>query len=731
MITALAVLAAAAASVPAVPPGNGPHPTFLRDSAQTKNYQLGRPTRIEVLPDGSSVLFLRSPPREPTLALYEYVVATGETRELLTPAQLLRGAEERLSAAERARRERQRIQTRGFTTFELSKDGRLVLLPLAGKLYAVELATRKVKALYEGAAPILDPQLSPDGKSVAYVKEHDLWVVDVATARERRVTTGGTEEVTHGLAEFVAQEEMERHTGFWWSPDSRTLAFEEADHRGVERFTIADPAHPERPAETFPYPRSGKANVKVRLGLVKATGGRVTWVEWDRDQFEYLARVIWKEPAAPLTIAVQSRDQERLRLLSVEPKTGKTTLLHETADEAWINLDPKLPAWLPDGSDLLVGGGGRPLGLRDGTPLVKPPYEFIRLVHVPRDGGPLKVLVSPSPTTVQLAEVPVRGGELTVLSKDDVPAEHDVVFSRDGSIYVDTRVTAVTLPESTVHRADGTRLGVLPSVAESPAFKVVPELTTVEVGGLVFHAAIVRPRSFVAGRSYPVVLGVYGGPHVNVVRASQASWLLPQWLADHGVIVVSLDNRGTPRRGRAWETALDGSFAEVPLADQVAGLQALGKRHPELDLARVGVYGWSFGGYLAALAVLRRPDVFKVAVAGAPVVDWADYDTHYTERYLETPAANPEGYRASSLLTHAAKLERPLLLIHGTGDDNVYFFHTLKLADALFQAGKPFDLLPLTGTHMVADPALRERLWGRITRFLLDALEPAPPAPGR
>jgi dipeptidyl-peptidase-4 len=703
-----------------------PEPAFLRDSAQTKNYMLGRPSRIKIAPDGSSVLFLRSPPRESSLALYEYVVATGETRELITPAEILKGAEEQLSVAERARRERQRIQTRGFTTYELSEDGRVVLVPLSGRLYAVDRVTKAVRGLYDGAEPILDPQLSPDGKSVAYVKANDVWVADVATGKERRVTTGGTGEVTHGLAEFVAQEEMDRFSGFWWSPDSSTIAFEEADHRGVERFTIADPAHPEREPDSFPYPRPGKRNVQVRLGLVKASGGKVTWVEWDRAQFEYLARVIWKEKAAPLTIVVQSRDQQQVEILTVDPKGGKTKSFAKISDPAWVNLDPQLPMWLPDGSGLLVGGPRMGLSMVGQGALLPAGVEFIGMAHVPRDGGPLKVLVSTTPTSVQLAEVPRAGGVPKLLTTDSGPAEHDVVVARNGSIHVDTKVTADAMPQSTVYRADGTAIGVLPSVAEAPGFQAGVELTSVEAGGRSYHAAIVRPRGYVGGRRYPVVLSVYGGPHVNVVRANQAGYLLPQWIADHGVIVISIDNRGTPRRGRAWETAIDGSFADVPLDDQVAALRALGARLPELDLERVGIYGWSFGGYLSALAVLRRPDVFKVGVAGAPVVDWHDYDTHYTERYLETPERNTAGYEASNLLTYAGRLERPLLLIHGTGDDNVYFFHTLKLADALFKAGRPFELLPLTGTHMVADPAVRERLWERITAFLLRELKPAP-----
>jgi dipeptidyl-peptidase-4 len=232
-----------------------------------------------------------------------------------------------------------------------------------------------------------------------------------------------------------------------------------------------------------------------------------------------------------------------------------------------------------------------------------------------------------------------------------------------------------------------------------------------------FYAAIVRPRDFDPKKKYPVIVYTYGGPTHAVVSQSMRGWLLPQWLADQGFIVVTLDNRGTAGRGPVWERAVYQKFGSVPLDDQVAGLQALGKQFPELDLERAGIYGWSFGGYLSALAVLKRPDVYKAAVAGAPVTDWEDYDTHYTERYLGLPKENPKAYQEASLLTYAADLKRPLLLIHGTADDNVYFRHSLKLADALFRNGKEFELVPLSGlTHMVPEPVVMENLYLRIAR---------------
>jgi dipeptidyl-peptidase-4 len=329
------------------------------------------------------------------------------------------------------------------------------------------------------------------------------------------------------------------------------------------------------------------------------------------------------------------------------------------------------------------------------------------------------VVLTGDALTSRLERVALDGGGRHPLTVDR--AEHAPVFSRDGSLYVDARTAADEWPQALVVRGDGTALGRLPDVAEEPPFQVNLELTTAGEHG--FAAALVRPRDFVAGRRYPVVLQVYGGPHSLTVKADQRQYLLHQWIADRGAVVVCLDNRGTPRRDRAWERAIKGRLGDVPLDDQVAGLQALGARYPELDTSRVGVYGWSFGGYLAALALLRRPDVFKVAVAGAPVVDWRDYDTHYTERYLGLPDQAPDAYRAASLLTYAPDLQRPLMVVHGTADDNVYFFHSLKLVDAFFRAGRQCAFVPLAGvTHQVPDPALRAQLWRSMVDFLFDHL---------
>ncbi|MBI4659776.1 MAG: DPP IV N-terminal domain-containing protein [Verrucomicrobia bacterium] len=693
--------------------------SFLRDYAETRGFRLGRPVNPQPTSDGKSVVFLRALPRVAKMSLLEFDIATGQTRVLFSPEQILKGAEEKLSPEEKARRERMRVSVGGITRFELSDDGSQILAGLSGKLYVASRTTGHIQELETGAGTVLDPKFSPDARFVAYVRDYDVCAYDLAKKKERRVTFGGSEKLTHGLAEFVAQEEMSRFSGFWWSPDSRHIAYEEADASEVEVWHVADPARPEQPAHPSYYPRPGKANVKARLGVISARGGKTTWVRWDAERYPYLAKVDWSK-GNPLTFVVQSRDQKELALLQADPKTGVPTELLTERDPAWLNLDQQVPRWLEDGSGFLwtsERNGGTQLELREPggklrRVLVAPDAGYQGLADVNETARIVTYRASQDTTQSHLYRVSFDGGNPERLTLE--LGLHNAVFAKNHSIYVHQVSTPESMPQATIHRADGSRIGELPSVAENPSFVPRAEVTKVGEGGH-FYAEIIRPQNFDANKRYPVIVDVYGGPHANVVQASMGTRLLGQWLADQGFVVVSVDGRGTPGRGREWERAIFKKFGSVPLEDQVAGLQALAARYPEIDSQRVGIVGWSFGGYMAALAVLKRPDVFKAAVAGAPVTDWEDYDTHYTERYMGFPETDAEAYRDGSLLTYASKLQRPLLIVHGTADDNVYFRHSLKLANALFRAGKEFELLPLPGlTHMVPDPVVTERLWTRI-----------------
>ncbi|HEX4641766.1 MAG TPA: DPP IV N-terminal domain-containing protein, partial [Chthoniobacterales bacterium] len=325
---------------------------YFRELIETRNYSLGQPVSPQLTPDGKAVIFLRGRARDPVLRLYEFTIADGKLREILTPEKILQGGEEKLTAEEKSRRERERQSLRGFTSFQLSKDGTRILVALSSRLYVITRGDGSVTEL--PGKNWIDPHFSPDGSAVAAVSGGELHVIDLKTKADVSLTSGATETLQHGTAEFVAQEEMNRHEGFWWSPDSQSLAYQETDNSGVESRFIADPLHPETaPAKNF-YPRAGTANAKIRLGIVARTGGETRWIEWDREKYPYLTRVVWKETTAPLCVLVQNRVQQEELLLAVDPTTGATRQLLRETDSAWLNLDGKpMPVWLKGGKEFL------------------------------------------------------------------------------------------------------------------------------------------------------------------------------------------------------------------------------------------------------------------------------------------------------------------------------------------------------------------------------------------
>ncbi len=694
----------------------------------TRRYRLGQPASPKATPDGKTVVYLSSAARSDLRSLWAFDVESGRARQLATAESLSGQSDHPLTAEEAAQRERMRLTASGLGTFSLSQDGQTAVVPFGGKIYLVSVATGKSNALPQGEGPDFDPQLSPDGKAIASIENDELYVRALPNGPAKRLTHGAGKNLTHGEAEFVAQEEMDRFTGYWWSPDGKRLAYEEADSSKVEPFYLVDVAHGERAPEGNPYPRPGRPNVSVKLGVIARVGGKTRWIVWDSERYPYLARVDW--PAGgPLLLQVQTRDQKELQLLEANPDSGKTQTLLTEKDPAWVNLTDDL-RWLPRTSEFLwssdrSGQAELEVHRADGSlarTLTAPALGFRRLVAVNEAAAAVVVEAATLSTEQALYRIPLAGGAPQQLAGG--PAVHTATGTDDGPVLVDHQ-TQLEQPARTmvIQVADGKVFGELPDQAERPPAPPRVELAQLPTPVGVLESAIVFPRDFDPARRYPVVDWVYGGPGYVAVQRSEAGFMEQQWLADQGVIVVQIDNRGTPRRGRDFERVIKGSFAEVPLADQVAGLQALGASRPYLDLSRVGIIGWSFGGYMSALAVLRRPDVFKAAVAIAPVVDWEDYDTHYTERYLSTPTDNADGYRRSSLLTDAANLSRPLLLVHGTADDNVHIVGTLKLLAALERAGKAPDLFLIPGqTHMIAEPATQRLMWARSVAFLLDHL---------
>jgi len=681
---------------------------LLADAAATFNWKLGLPAPLAVTRDGA-VLFRRTPPRDFASDLYE-LSPDGPLKTLATAADLLGTGEEQLSDAEKARRERTRTATRGVVDIDVSDDGNTVMVPLGGKLYVIDRKTGK-RAVIDPGGAAYDPHLSPDGSTAAFVRDGDVWIASVGGAPKQ--LTRHPEGFEYGVADFAAQEELRRTRGFWWSPDGTQIVFQRSDVRKIETLYVADARHNARPPVPFKYPRAGTPNAIVDLGIIDVPGrsgdarpGEPRWLTWDHGKYEYLVSVSWKAKT-PLTVLVIDRDQTDLALCTFDPASGAGKPILTEHDDAWLNVDVGAPKWLDDGSGFLwmtEGKGQWVLELHapDGAlvrALTTPEFGLRDLAGVDDQGAIVEA--SSDPTRRDVWRVPFDGSAPARLSGGDGVTMARI--AKHGSVVIDTLLHAGGRKFAVVTR---TGAHELPSAAERPSLVPTTVLETVELAGRTHHVAITRPRTFDQERRYPVLLKVYGGPHAVMVEDGLDQYVMDQWYADAGFIVVRADGRGTPNRGRAWERAILKDLITIPLEDQVAALQAIGARHHELDMARVGVFGWSFGGYFSALAVLLRPDIFKAAVAGAPVTDWALYDTAYTERYMKTPQQNPDGYKATSALTHAAKLERPLLIIHGITDDNVHFAHTLSLIEALYVAGKRAEVITLSATHMVPDPKL-------------------------
>ncbi len=685
--------------------------SFLRLQARTQRFTLGTPRGFQVSPDGRRVLFLRSAEGEDRRhILWRLDVETGEETRLADPEVLLGGTEE-LSAEERARRERSREQGAGVVGNATDSAVRIAAFALSGRLFVVDAETGEVREpVTEG--PVIDPRPDPTGTHVAYLAGNALRVVGADGTGDRALAEPAGPDQACGVAEFIAAEEMGRARGYWWSPDGTRLLVAFTDRSAVRRFHIADPANPETEPNVVAYPAAGTDNVQVRLAVVGLDGSRVD-VDWDGDP-EYLVTAHWSSHGAPL-IALQPRDQRSMQFRSVDPDTGATEVLVTDTDERWVEIIPGGPAWTPDGRLVrvaVVDGWNRlvvdgkevsPVGLQvralvdvGADVLFTASEEDPTQVHVYRwdDAGVTRVSTSDGVHSA------ARGGDVTVLASWSL--EH-------------------TGPKVTVLRGV-TEVASVASLAVQP--DLTPNLHLMTVGDKGLRVALLYPTGHEPGTRLPVLLDPYGGPHAQRVMASRNAYLGAQWLADQGFAVLIADGRGTPGRGAAWERAIANDFAGATLQDQVDALYAVAEAHPDLDLSTVGIRGWSYGGYLAALAVLRRPDVFHAAIAGAPVTDWRLYDTHYTERYLGHPDEQPDVYARNSLIDDAPKLERPLLIIHGLADDNVVVAHSVRLSAALVAAGRPHALLPLPGvTHMTPqDDEVAENFMLMQMRWLRTAL---------
>ncbi|MEV7686088.1 prolyl oligopeptidase family serine peptidase [Streptomyces bungoensis] len=685
--------------------------SFPRRYARTQRFTLGAPRAFTVAPDGSRVAFLRSTSgTDRANSLWVLDPGDGTERVAADPGALLRGASEELSPEERARRERSREGGAGIVGYATDSAVELASFALSGRLFTAELRAGTARELAV-PGPVIDPRPSPDGRHVAYVARGALRVVGAEGEGDRALAEPEGEQVAYGLAEFVAAEEMSRTRGFWWAPRSDRLLVARVDDTPVRRWWIADPAHPDREPNHVAYPAAGTENADVRLFVLGLDGGR-TEVVWDRARYPYLARVHWSEAGAPLLL-VQARDQRSQLFLAVDPDSGATRMVHADEDPTWLELFDGVPCWSPSGQLVRIADEGGARVLAVGERLLTGAQLHLRAVL---DVGVHDVLVSAS--AGEEAEAP-ETGEVHVYRVNELGVER---VSQEPGLHSAVRAGKVTVLLSAALDRPGTRVQVLcdgkpaasvRSYAEDPGLS--PRVTLREGGARRIPCAVLMPTDYPGDTPLPVLLDPYGGPHGQRVVAAHNAHLTSQWFADQGFAVVVADGRGTPGRSPAWEKAVRDDLAAVVLQDQVDALQALAEDHP-LDLTRVAIRGWSFGGYLAALAVLRRPDVFHAAVVGAPVTDLRLYDTHYMERYLGHPERQPDVYRRNSLmddagLVDAAEPHRPMMIIHGLADDNVVVAHSLRLSSALLAAGRPHEVLPLSGvTHMTPQETVAENL---------------------
>jgi dipeptidyl-peptidase-4 len=673
---------------------------------------------LTVSADGSRVIFLRSAgPEDPSDALWLFDLAAGAERLVADPATLL-ADQSSLPAEERALRERLRLSAGGIGSYAVDGAGAVAVFALGGRLFRADLLTSEVTEV-PTAGPVVDPRPDPSGQQIAYVTSGALRVIG---ADGTDAVLANEDGVTWGLAEFIAAEEFHRFRGYWWAPDGRAILAARVDEARVPRWHLHDPAAPDQAPTTVAYPHAGAPNAEVTLHVLDLDGGWVD-VHWDRETYPYLVAAAWTEQGGPL-IAVLRRAQQHGLVLAVDPRTGETQVHAELADPRWVEPIPGTPTHLGDGR-VLIGGELAHDGydarclFADGS-LLTPPDLYVRRVCGRLSSGPTAgadLIIEASdgePSEQHVYRVPVghsaAGAQAQRLTTE--PGWHTAYASSDtlviGSLSLEHAGWQYTISQH------GQEVGAITSHAAEPPYSPRPLLERVTDRRL--PTGVLYPRGHVAGRRLPVLVDVYGGPGHQEVIAARSRWLEKQWWADSGFAVVAIDNRGTPGVAPSFDKAIHRRFADVILADQVDALHALAEKHTDLDLSRVAIRGWSFGGWLSGLAVLRRPDVYHCGVAGAPVTDWTLYDTAYTERYLGLPADAPDVYAHNSLIEMAAEPPvrpddaRPLLLVHGLVDDNVVAAHTLRLSAALLASGRPHAVIPLTGaTHMAAG-GLAERL---------------------
>ncbi|GMG86928.1 S9 family peptidase [Biformimicrobium ophioploci] len=705
------------------------------------------PRALEISPDGSRVTFLKGREEDYNrYDLWEYNLAEARTRVLVNSDSLHKGAEV-LSDEEKARRERQRIFGSGIMEYTWSEDGKSLLFPLAGDVYYYGLADKESRRLTRTDAFETDVRVSPKGRYVSYVRDQDIFVYDLDKGRERQLTTDGEGPIKNGMAEFVAQEEMDRMTGYWWSPDESHIAYLQVDESPVDLVTRSEIYADSIKMIEQRYPAAGRPNVTLKLGVLSLETGKTRWLDLGKETDIYIPRVEWAN-AGLLSYQWQDRKQQNLELRFFDLESGKTRVALKESSTTWVNLHNDLK-FLKD-SDRFVWASER-----DG---------FKHLYLFDMDGRLARRLTKGEWVVDELMAVNEETGEVFFTGRADTPLErhlystklatdapekvarvskragmHEISFAEDASAYVDTFSNTTTPEQVSLHDASGKRLTWLEENAVEPGHPlhsfmadwIEPEFGTIKAPeGHELYYRMFKPKEFDENKKYPVIFSLYGGPGVQMVhhgwsRAKRAyTRAFNQYLAEQGFIVFTLDNRGSPARGKAFEDPIYKKMGSVEVDDQVTGVKFL-RTLPFVDAGRVGVFGHSYGGYMALMSMFKAGDYFAAGVSGAPVTDWALYDTHYTERYMGNPGPDADAYAASSVFPYVDGLKGALLVYHGMADDNVLFTNTTKLVKEMQDKALSFEMMTYPGKkHSLRGKQTRIHWYSMVEDFFKRHLQP-------
>ena len=679
-------------------------------------------------PDGGLITFFQPGAQGTELAAWD--AKTAARRVLVTTAQLEEmraGGPQRVSNATGLGRH-------PAPPYYWSPRGDAILFVSGGSLYLFNLGAGKPQRVLAGEVEVSDVKFSPDGKWASFLRAHNLWVVELATGKERQLTHGGSELLREGELDWVYPEELDIYSAYWWAPDSSAIAYLEMDESKVTRYPLVNYLELEAPVEMESYPQAGGANPVVRVGVVELAGGEGKWMDTGAEKDVYLPRAAWTPDSKHLVIQRLNRGQNELDVLEADRVIGKTTTLFEEKDKHWVNVGGD-PIFVDGGKSFLWTSerdGYRHIYLcaADGKVLRQLTHGNWVVTEVAgvdeKAGAVYFIATKKTPLERQLYRVPLAGGEIQQVTRE--AGSHRVSMAPGATNFLDTFSSALVPPQQVVIRADGTQAAMLNEnrVAALADYGLIkPEFRELAAAdGSKLNAEMIFPPGFTPTKKYPVLVYVYGGPGVQVVTNSwpgpRGLWF--QMMAQKGYIIFSLDNHGSANRGHAFETPIYHQMGKTELKDQMAGVSYL-QSLPYVDAARIGITGWSYGGYMTCVAMLEAPQLFKAGFAGAPVTDWRQYDSIYTERYMGLPAENAEGYRESSPVTHAAGLRGKLLVAHATGDDNVHFANTLELQEALVHAGQYAEFAIYAGRgHGITDAAAQVQLWTRVTQFFLDNL---------